>query len=128
MSKKKLSDYMSGYEDGLLSAYTLIKNEGIEALEKEIEFRKLTGIHAPLMKKQLNTACEAIKVRTVDTVSILSVAVLHDYFGFGKTRCERFMEGFNTGADYLMKDMATWDDYIKSIKEEIGLDMGIRYK
>nr|DAZ53859.1 MAG TPA: PROTEIN/RNA Complex translation initiation, 48S, small [Caudoviricetes sp.] len=30
------------------------------------------------------------------------------------------------GADYLMDDMATWEDYRRSIKEELNLDLRFR--
>ena len=41
---KKMSDYMAGRDDGLLLALKIVKEDGVEALEKEIHFRNLTGI------------------------------------------------------------------------------------
>lgn len=49
----KRNDYITGREDGLLMALEIVKNEGIEALEKEIEFRNITGIRTALAKKIL---------------------------------------------------------------------------
>ena len=74
----KRNDYITGREDGLLMALEIVKNEGVEALEKEIEFRNVTGIRTALAKKDINRATIKIKEQTVDTVTILSVATLHD--------------------------------------------------
>lgn len=49
----KRNDYITGREDGLLMALEIVKNEGVEALEKEIEFRNITGIRTALAKKIL---------------------------------------------------------------------------
>lgn len=49
----KRNDYITGREDGLLMALEIVKNEGVEALEKEIEFRNITGIRTALAKKTL---------------------------------------------------------------------------
>ena len=49
----KRNDYITGREDGLLMALEIVKNEGVEALEKEIKFRNVTGIRTALAKKTL---------------------------------------------------------------------------
>lgn len=113
-------------QDGLLMALEIVKNEGVEALEKEIKFRNVTGIRTALAKKDINRATIKIKEQTVDTVTILSVATLHDEFGFGTQRCDRFIKRFNKKAECIMDDMASWNDYIKTIKEELGIELGIR--
>ena len=48
---KKINDYMTGREDGLLMALDIVKKDGVAALEKEIQFRNVTGIRMPLAKK-----------------------------------------------------------------------------
>lgn len=41
-------------------------------------------------------------------------------------RCDRFIKRFNKKAECIMDDMASWNDYIKTIKEELGIELGIR--
>ena len=123
---KKINDYMTGREDGLLMALDVVKKGGIEALEKEVRFRNVTGIRTALAKKDLDKATVKIKERLLDTVTVLSVATLHDEYGFGAKRCERFIERFNLKAECLVDDMASWDDYIRTIREELGIEMVIR--
>ena len=123
----KMREYERGREDGLLLAQRIVREGGAEALEREVKFRGVTGIHTSLAAKDLDKASEKIKEMTLDTFTILSIAALHDTFGFGQTRCQRFMDKVAEGADLLMDDLATWSDYIESIKEELGLNLEIRW-
>lgn len=123
----KMREYERGREDGLDLALRIVRQGGIEALEKEVRFRNITGVHTSLAVKDLDKASEQIKVMTLDTFTILSIAVLHDYFGFGQIRCQRYMDGMDKGAEYLTNDLATWPDYIESIKEQLGMKLEIRW-
>ena len=123
----KMREYERGREDGLSIALRIAKEGGIEALEKEIKFRGITGIHTSLASKDLDKASEQIKEITLDTFAVMSVAVLHDEFGFGEKRCQRYMDGINKAAEYIVNGLVTWLDYIAAIKEEIGLDLRIRW-
>lgn len=123
----KMREYERGREDGLDLAYRIVQHGGIEALKKELKFRGVTGIKTSLAAKDLGKAGEAIKEMTLDTITILALAVLHDDFGFGEKRCQKFMDGMDRGAQFLVKDLATWPDYIESIKEQMGIDVTIRW-
>lgn len=122
----KINDYMAGREDGLQLAFSIVKERGIEGLEEEIKFRNATGIHTMLAKKDLDKATRKIKEMTVDTFTILSVATLRDEFEFGKKRLNRFVERMNLKAECLMDNMASWQDYIDTIKDETGIELRLR--
>ena len=118
---------MQARTEGMAYALRIAKEKGIEELEKEIKFRNLTGISLNLSRKDLNTASEKIKEMTMDTFTILTVAVLHDEFGFGERRCQRFIDRMNQKAECMIDDFCTWDDYIQTIKEELNLELQIRW-
>ncbi len=122
----KINDYMAGREDGLQLAFSIVKERGIEGLEEEIKFRNATGIHTMLAKKDLEKATKKIKEMTIDTFTILSVATLRDEFEFGKKRLNRFIERMNLKAECLMDNMASWQDFIDTIKEETGIELRLR--
>lgn len=122
----KVDDYSAGRADGLRMARDIVAKDGLEELEKEIRFRNITGINVALTRKELDKACVKIKNRTLDTILVISVATLHDEFGFGAKRCRRFIERLNLKAECLVDDMASWDDYIQSIRDELGIEMMIR--
>lgn len=124
----KETEYQRGREDGLSLALRIVRDGGLEALEKEIRFRGVTGIHTSLAGKDLNKASEKIKEMTLNTFTVLSIACLHDEFGFGQKRCQRFMDKMDEGAQYIIDDLATWEDYIASIKEQLGFDLVIHWR
>lgn len=121
-----LKDYNRGRNDGLAMALRIIESDGIEGPRKEIKFRGVTGIHTALAKKELDQASKQIKEMTLDTMIVLAVATLHDEFDFGQKRCQRFMDRLELKAGCLIDNLATWPDYIKAIKDEIGLELSIR--
>ena len=123
----KMREYERGREDGLSLALRIAKEGGVEALEREIKFRGVTGMRTGMDTKDLGKAAEQIINITIDTFAVMSVAVLHDEFGFGEKRCQRYMDGINKAAEYIVDGLATWPDYIAAIKEEIGLDLRIRW-
>ena len=122
----KVDNYAAGRSAGMILAHDIVKEGGIEALRKEIKFRNISGINVGISQKELDDQTDKIKKRTLDTVLVMAVAVLRDEFDFGKKRCNRFIERFNKKADCLMANMASWDDYIKMIQEEIGIELVIR--
>lgn len=117
----KMKEYERGREDGLDLALRIVRDGGIEALEREIKFRGITGVHTSLASKDLDKAAQKIKEMTLDTFAILGIAVLHDDFGFGEKRCQRFRNGFDRAADYINDGLAEWIDYVDAIKEELGI-------
>ena len=117
----KMREYERGREDGLDLARRIVRQGGIETLEQECKFRGVTGIHTSLAVKDLDKASEKIKEVIADSFVILSIAVLHDDFGFGEKRCQRFRNGLDRAADYINDGLAEWIDYVNAIKEELGI-------
>lgn len=123
----KMREYERGREDGLSLALRIARDGGVEALEKEVRFRNISGIHTSLAAKDLDKASEQIKEMTLDTFTIIGIAALHDAFGFGEKRCQRWMDKVMEGADYLANGLATWGDYINEIKERLNITLDIRW-
>ncbi|WPB28889.1 hypothetical protein [[Clostridium] scindens] len=122
----KIDDYMSGKEDGLLLAARIVEKDGLAGLEEEIRYRNITGIHTGLARKELEKATKRIKEMTLDTFTVLSVAVLRDEFEFGRKRISRFIERMNLKAECLVDDMVTWKDFTDDIRQDLGIDLRIR--
>ena len=45
MNNRKLMEYSRGRMDGLLMAEKIVREQGIEALQREIKFRNEAGVH-----------------------------------------------------------------------------------
>lgn len=123
----KMREYERGREDGLLLAQKIVREGGIEALDREIKFRGCTGIHTSLASKDLDAAAQKIKEQELDLLLVLGIAALHDCFGFGQTRCQRWKDKMDEGADLILDDMATWKDYADSIKKEMNINLEVRW-
>lgn len=121
----KMREYERGREDGLDLARRIVREGGIEALEKECRFRNITGIHTSLATKDLDKASAMMKELFADSFVILSLAVLHDDFQFGQVRCQRFRDGLDRASDYLNEGLAEWVDYVQSIKDELGIELKV---
>lgn len=119
----KWSEYQRGRQDGLLLAAKIVKKDGIEGLEKELQFRGMTKINSGITRKELNSLSMQIKDKILDAFLILGVASIYDTFGFGQKRCNRWVQKLNEAASYLSDDLAEWDDYINGIKNELGITL-----
>ena len=93
----KMREYERDREDGLDLARRIVRQGGIEALEQECKFRGVTGVHTSLAAKDLDKASAKMKEVISDCFVIMSIAVLHDDFGFGQKRCQKFMDGMDRG-------------------------------
>ena len=121
-----MTDYQAGREDGLLLAERLVKEGGLERLQEEIKYRGITGVHTQLAKKEIEKASEVIKMTTVDTILLLALSTVRDEFGFGEKRMQRLINRMEQKATCLIGDMATWEDFRETIKEETGIEVNVR--
>ena len=122
----KMTDYQSGQEDGLLLAEKIVKEGGLERLQEEIKYRGITGIHTQLAKKEIEKESEVIKMTTIDTILLLALSTVRDEFGFGEKRMQRLINRMEKKATCLIGDMATWEDFRETIKEETGIEVNVR--
>lgn len=121
----KVDKQIQGHREGMAYALKIVKEKGIEGLEKEIKFRGLMNVPITVPKKTVDDFVEEIKTTTLETVLIMTIAVLHDEFGFGQKRCQQMVDRFNSKAECLADDYCTWQDYIDVIQDEIGIELNI---
>lgn len=122
----KMTDYQAGREDGLLLAERIVKEGGLERLQEEIKYRGITGVHTQLAKKEIEKASEVIKMTTIDIILLLALSTVRDEFGFGEKRMQRLINRMEKKATCLTGDMATWEDFRETIKEETGIEVNVR--
>lgn len=120
------NDFMTGRNEGMLYAYNYAKEHGLDALEKEIKFRRITNLPIPVDKKAVDEFILNVKNQTTDTFIVLLAATLHDEFGFGEKRVQRAIDRFNFKAECLGDEYVTWQDMIENIKEELNIQLSIR--
>ena len=103
-----------------------IQKVGIEEFKKELRIRYNKALDARLTPQEQDAASQKIKEMCLDTVLTMSVAVLHDEFGFGKKRIKRFFDRYMLKSSCLQGGFVTWQDYMDTIKEELDIKISIR--
>lgn len=112
--------------EGMAQALRIAKAKGIDGLEADLKMRNITGLPCAVSRATLDECIMNIKYNVVDTFTILVAYTLHEKFGFGKTRLNRFIHDFNFQAECLDEDYCTWEDQIEILRQECGLDLSIR--
>jgi hypothetical protein len=62
----KVNDLMQGRNQGLILALKIVHEGGIEALEKEIQYRNLSGVSLNLTQKEIKDASWKVSVRATE--------------------------------------------------------------
>ena len=119
----KHDDYIWGRQSGLELALRIVKEDGIEGLEKEIRYRGRTGINSNLTVKELTKLKGPMCDRVAYSVLLLTFCALSDLYGFGRTRLERLYDKINEGSELIIEDLATFDDYAQALKEAHGIEI-----
>ena len=112
--------------EGMAQALRIAKAKGIDGLEADLKMRNITGLPCAISRAAMDECIMNIKYNVVDTFTILVAYTLHEKFGFGKTRLNRFIHDFNFQAECLDEDYCTWEDQIEILRQECGLDLSIR--
>lgn len=118
LSKEELARY--GGANWILEK---CKKDGIEAAEKELEWRGVRQI--PLMIKEVDIHnFETYEKRnTIATVLLMACATLRDEYGFGTDRMNRFIERFNCKTECLVREYVNWRDLQKTLEKELGISI-----
>lgn len=112
--------------EGMSYALRYAKTNGLEALENDLKRRGAYNIPVRISDKDLKEFTNNAKMMLLDTVLILASMTLHDEFGFGKNRLERFIKRFNFKAECIGEDYTTWQEQIDILKDECGLEYKLR--
>jgi hypothetical protein len=108
--------------EGMAYALKVAKEKGVEGLEAELRFRGAYNVPLSIPQSTLDQFTLNVKQHMFDTLSLLTSATLHDEFGFGKERIQRFIKRLNLKAECIADDYASWQEYQQIMKDECGLD------
>ena len=112
--------------EGMSYALRYAREHGLDALEADLKKRGAYNIPVRIDDKALKEFTDNAKNMMLDTILILASVTLHDEFGFGKERLNRFKKRFNFKAECIGEDFASWQDMIEILRDECGLEYSIR--
>lgn len=119
----KLSKVEQARFDGFNRACKIAREQGIDALLEEQRRRGISHFTVAVSEPDLKLQMNIWKQNILQTVLVMTVAVLHDEFGFGgRKRVPRFIQRFNKKSECLADDYLTWNDLAVQIWEETGID------
>lgn len=110
------------WSDGYEAACQTAREKGIDGLLAEERARGLMGFNGRLTITDLdyNRYSNRIKLVTFQTLRIAFVSILHDEFGFGRQRIDKFLHLIDKMFVYSAKGWVYWMDYIDRIQTELG--------
>ena len=125
----KINDFMEGRNQGLILALKIVKEGGIEDLEKEIRYRGITGISLNLTQKEVQDASWKASVRATEVAIAISLITLMDEFFFNRSQLHKYKAAFDENvykAANNDKSMDILQEYISRIKGEVGIEITIK--
>lgn len=123
---KKYSEYSRGRMEGMAFALSVVEGGGVEALRKEVALRGATGINPNHKFADLDAQVDSITAWALKRTFILSVASIHDAYGIGPTRMQKYFDAFSEATRLLMKGRhggAFWTDYASEIRKIYGVEL-----
>ena len=109
----------------------LVKEQGLEALEKDIKRRGFTRLPLNIKSSKIDELLLNIKENLKNNLVCSFLWVMHSDYGFGKKRLTELMENINKAIDfafdldYMGEHYVRLEDYAIEIKEKFGFDIDI---
>lgn len=85
----KIDKFTQARNDGLARALQIVETEGIDALKKEVAFRRAIPVQFELKRKVAEQMLSESLKRMFGTLTTVTYKCLHDEFGFGKERLQK---------------------------------------
>lgn len=118
-------------QEGMIYAYKIASEEGIEALEKEIKMRGILKLDIWADKEDMEKMYRTFNVLQNNMTVSASLMALKRTEGFGTQRLHRVHDEYLRNAkdtgdlNYLGQHYVTFSDYAKVLNEEHGFDFDI---
>lgn len=119
----KVNELMEGRNQGLVLALKIAKEQGIDALEKEIQYRNITGVSMKLTKTEMNAATTKMKIHSTRMAIAVALITLVDEFGMGKMQARKFKETFDNKVDEIIDKDGDTTEILERIRNELDWEI-----
>lgn len=106
-------------------ALQIVKERGIEALEEDLKMRGATKMPLTISSAKGVSWMKQASKDTIDTVLLMALSVLHDEFGFGEKRLNRFMDRYALKTECMGEGYVCWEDLQDEMKEKFGFELKV---
>jgi len=122
----RVKDIMEGRNQGLAFALKVARAGGVEALEKEIQSRNISGISLNVPCKEVEVATDSMRLRATEVAIAISLVTLVDEFCFSKMQARKFKAVFDAKVDSILTNEATLEDYLYRIHQELKIELVVK--
>lgn len=109
-------------------AFELIEKKGLEEAKKEFEWRGIQNAPLNIEQSEIKRFEQNLRDNCGRTMSAMVCLTLHDEFGFGHDRLEKFITRWNLKVACLSEDLYDWPDLAQVLKDECGVDVDVPLK
>lgn len=109
---------------GIIYAYNMAKDKGIEALEKDIKMRNITKLPISMNADHVVGLLGELSANLYHNMLCAVGYLMHSEYGFGKKRLQEFKENFDKAVeatldfDYMGEHYVRLEDYAVEMKEK----------
>lgn len=117
--------------DGMVYAHKLVKEGGIEALEKDIKMRNFLKVDIWARKEDVENLEFELSTNLYNSMLSTFLYTLHHTFDFGKTRIKRLKDAFDINVgnifniDWVGNNYVRFEDYAKFVNERLGMNFDV---
>ena len=95
----KQNDLNEGRSQGILYAYNIVKDKGIEALEEEIRYRNITNVNLLVPKAEMVRASETMRRHCTTVAIVIALATLASEYCWSEYMLRDFQAKFDARAE-----------------------------
>lgn len=117
----KMNDRMEGRNQGIVFALELVRKGGIEALEKEVVARNISGLSMTMAQKEVEKNIRTMQFHSTRMSIAIALITLLDEFGMGKYQVRKFKETFDKKVDDIIEKDGDTSEMLERIEKELGL-------
>lgn len=116
---------------GMVYAYNLVKNGGIEALQLDMKRRNFLRAPMKFTAKQIDEFYQEISAYMYNNMLTTVCYTLHESFGFGSKRMQSFKAAFDRNVqytldlDYMGEHYVKLSDYAAELNEKFNMGIDI---
>lgn len=117
---------MEARNQGMVYALKIAREGGVEALEREIANRGITGISLSVSRKELEDAGEKVKLHAMQFSVLVSLVTLYNQFKFSNYQGEQFSKEYWRVVNSIVDNDMTTAEYIAYVKEKMGIEIELK--